>query len=335
MMPRTRSLEQFLCVLLLVVGLNGSVSAATNVTLRLSTGDRISGTIVSKTTNSVVLSNSWISELTIPLDRIVSGLSNTPPSVAANGAETMIFQEARPRSDTTSVVKTNGWRGEAQVGLDMLFGAKDRQILYGRFKLAYQQPYKSDPKKFFRNTFDYMVEYGTTESGPSDNRVTETTSDRMHASDKTSFDLRGRWYVYSLVGGGYDHILKIDAQYEAGPGIGYHLITRTNFTLNVEAGLNYQAQYRSDDSELQDVYYRLAQDISWKMWGRLSLVEKLEYFPRVNLTGHRMRFETTMKYDVWKNLSLNLTVLDLYDTEPAEGVMQNELQMRSSIGLKF
>jgi hypothetical protein len=48
-----------------------------------------------------------------------------------------------------------------------------------------------------------------------------------------------------------------------------------------------------------------------------------------------MRFETTLSYELWKNLSLNWTVLDLYDSEPAAGVERNELQIRSSLGVKF
>jgi hypothetical protein len=33
--------------------------------------------------------------------------------------------------------------------------------------------------------------------------------------------------------------------------------------------------------------------------------------------------------------SFNLTVLNLYDTETASGIPRNDLQIRSSIGVKF
>ncbi|MBC8096566.1 MAG: DUF481 domain-containing protein [Akkermansiaceae bacterium] len=344
-MPRLRSLDCFYRFKVLVAGLlvcagAAAPASAQKVRLRLASGDLIYGTILSETTTRLVLSNSWNAELSVPLQQIVSRATNVPPvTTGLASTETVLFGEAKPRSESSVTTKTNGWKGEAQVGLDLLYGAKERQIFHGRFKLGYQEPYASDPKKFFRNTFEYGIDYGTTTSERTTvggtSRVTEKTSDRMQASDKTSFDLINRWYVYSLVGGGYDHILKINAQYEAGPGLGYHLITRTNVTMNLEGGLNYQAQFREEGSELQDVYYRLAEDITWKIWGRLSLVEKLEFFPRVNLTGYRMRFESTLKYDLWKNLSLNLTVLDMYDTQPAEDVSQNELQIRSSVGVKF
>jgi hypothetical protein len=331
---------QFLPFLWAMLACFAGVASAENVTLRLSSGDQISGAIILRTKSHVVISNSWIAELTVPLDRIVSGLTNSVPVGAGDSTATMVFGEAKPKSDTLAETKPKHWSGEAQLGLDLMYGAKDRQLFHGRFKLAYLEPYRSDHKKFFRNVFDYSIQYGKTESRRTDEngntrREMETTSDRMFASDKMSFDLSGRWYVYSLIGGGYDHIQKINAQYEAGPGVGYHLIVRSNLTLNVEGGLNYQGQYRSDGGDVQDVYYRLAEDVTWKLWGKLSLVEKLEFFPRVNFAGYRVRFESTLKYDLWKNISLNLTVLDLYDTKPADTVSRNELQVRSSLGVKF
>ncbi|HLP77321.1 MAG TPA: DUF481 domain-containing protein [Candidatus Paceibacterota bacterium] len=313
--------------LLVCTGGATSIPAQT-VNIRLSSGDRISGTILTENTSRLVLSNSWNAGISVPLKQIVSRTTNTAPIVAGSeSTETVVFGEAKPRVVKPPTPVPSAWNGEAQIGLNLLYGPKQLESFYGRFKLAYQKPYKSNPKKFFRNGFDYSIDYGRTEG--------QTSSDRMHASDKTSFDLVDKWYVYNLLGGGYDHVLHIDSQYEAGPGVGYHLITRTNFAMNVESGLNYQAQYRTNNSELQDVYYRFAEDITWKIMDRLSLIEKFELFPRVNLTGFRSRFESTLKYDLWKNLSLNLTVLDLYDTDPVIVSAENELQIRSSIGVKF
>jgi putative salt-induced outer membrane protein YdiY len=331
-MFRLRSPERFHLLIFWMAGwlsCIGLEACGENVTLKLSGGDRISGTVIIETTNAVVISNNWNAGISVPLQKILSRVTNNiPRQTRPDTPETLVFSPAEPKASTNKAIaaKVSGWKAEAQVGLDILYGASDYQTFYGRFKLSYQLPYKSNPKKFFRNGIDYTIDYSRTEG--------TTSSDRMHVSDKTAFDIGKKWYAYSLVGGGYDHVQRIGAQYEAGPGVGYHLLECTNFTMNVEAGLNYLSQYR-DDSELQDVYYRLAEDITWKIWDRLSLLEKFEFFPRVNLTGHRLRFESTLKYDIWKNLSLNFTVLDMYDTQPADTVDKNELQIRSSVGIKF
>jgi hypothetical protein len=318
----------------------GAGAWAQNVSLKLSTGDRISGEIVSQTTNTLTLSNAWSAELSVPLNYIVSRVTNNLDTPLITGSADML--ELRKEGDKKSAKtplnsSTNHWNGEAQVGMDFLFGATYRQIVYGKLKLDYQRPYHSHPKKLFKNAFEFSADYGIAKATPnsSSNAVVGTISDRLTTRNKTTFDLVNDWYVYNLVGGGYNHLLKIDSQYEAGPGMGYHLFNTTNFNLNVEAGVNYQAHYRSDGNDVQDVYYRFAEDGTWKIAGKLSWNEKLEAFPRVNLTGFRMRFESTLSYELWRNLSLNLTLLDLYDTQPAANVNENELQIRSSIGVKF
>jgi len=64
--------------------------------------------------------------------------------------------------------------------------------------------------------------------------------------------------------------------------------------------------------------------------------EKFEFFPRVDeWEKYRLRFESNLRYALLANLSFVVTVLDQYDTQPALTVTKNDLQLRSSISLKF
>ncbi len=54
----------------------------------------------------------------------------------------------------------------------------------------------------------------------------------------------------------------------------------------------------------------------------------------------RLRFESNLRYALWQNGSgqniyLALTLLNIYETQPAQGVDKNDLQIRSSIGINF
>ena len=75
--------------------------------------------------------------------------------------------------------------------------------------------------------------------------------------------------------------------------------------------------------------------ISWKISKVLSFDEKFEILPQVNLTDFRFRFESNLRYWLLENLSLNLTLIDTYDTQLAPNVGRNDLQIRSSVGIKF
>jgi uncharacterized protein DUF481 len=346
-------------LLLLLAFTLGELQAET-IILHLKNGDRIAGTIVSEDTNRVLITTAWIKELAVPAAQIERreavpaaaaaqktnapaspatavaeqkptpppqpALTNLVPSAAA-GTPVAVMPVLQPKPKTP---RPKHWKGEVKVGADFLFGAKEQQIYYGRFKLVYEHPYDSHPKEFFRNIFDYGVDYGRTDGIMSANR--------MDGSDKTDFDIgKRKIYEYNLAGVGYDQIRKIDLHYEEGPGTGYHLFTLTNFIMNVEGGFNYQVQHRSSTNRaVEKFYYRLAEDISWKLSKRFTFTEKLEFFPQVEeVQEFRARFESTLSYGFWQNLALNLSLLDMYDTQPAKTVPKNDLQIRSSLGITF
>jgi hypothetical protein len=80
---------------------------------------------------------------------------------------------------------------------------------------------------------------------------------------------------------------------------------------------------------------RHSEDVTWKISRALTFSEKVEFMPQVNFADYRTRAESTLSYALWRNLSLHLSVLDLYDSKPAEGVTPNDLQVHSSLGITF
>ena len=254
-----------------------------------------------------------------------------PAATPAAGSNAVAVAKSEPVKVSAPAVKPRGlkhWKTSLTLGTDLQFGARDRELYFGRLKVAYEQPYARTPQKFFRALTDYAVDYGVTDGVKSANR--------MDGSVKVEFDVGHRLFVYNLAGAGYDEIRKIDLQYQVGPGAGYHLFTRTNFVANLEAGGNYQFQQRSGSANVENITLRLAEDAAWKITPRVTFAEKFEFFPRVDdPENFRFRFDATLSFVVWGNLSLNLSALDLYDTTPAPGVNQNEVQMRSSLGITF
>ena len=211
--------------------------------------------------------------------------------------------------------------GEVFAGLDITDGNKSRQLYTGRLKLNYVEGH-------LRNNFDYLFTYGTTDGALSANR--------MDGSFKTDYEFTPRFYGYNQGALGYDEIRKVDEYFQVGPGAGVHLLRLSKVGLSVEAGANYQSQDFSDGREEENVYYRFAQQFKWNINTRFSLDEKVEFFPQWdNSAEYKLRFEASVRYWLKTYLSLNLTVINLYDTRVATGVLPNDLQIRSSIGVKF
>ena len=69
---------------------------------------------------------------------------------------------------------------------------------------------------------------------------------------------------------------------------------------------------------------------------RVTFVEKFEFYPSLeNIDDFRFRLESTLSMGLVQNLSLNFSILDIFDTKPASNVDRNELVVRSSLGLSF
>jgi hypothetical protein len=325
-------------------GLAVSAALADTILFHLKSGERISGVVLSEDADQVVISNRWAPKISLPVSDIdrregiplpaAPAEAEPPPAPAAPVPSTAVAPDKAPPVAAIGVAPSPAkaspkrWRGEARVGVDLLYGEKYRQLYHGRLKVTYEQPYRTAPKKFFRNVFDYTAEYGRADGVLSANR--------MDANDKMDFDIGTRVFVYNVAGVGYDEVRKIDLRYEVGPGLGYRLLTRTNLALNVEVGGSYQVQQRSESPDVEKFFLRFAEDFTWGISQRVRLTEKLEFFPQVEDPGEfRARFECTLSFGLWQNLSLNLTILDVYDTQPARGVSRNELQIRSSLGITF
>lgn len=319
-----------------------ALSRAENVILYLKSGDKIAGYVVSEYTNRLVLSNSWVKELSVPLTEIarreitfaagtnrVAGVTNR---VAVTNLAAKLKSQMAPPAPPTLF---KHWKGTAEVGLDLIYNTSDQQTYHGKFTLSYELPYRSDPKKFFRNTIDYSVEYGKIEQTVNGVRQTVASADKMGGSDKTSFDITHHWYAYNIAGAGNDRIQNIAVRGEEGPGLGYHLITRTNLTVNLESGVDYQIQYNTDDTHSRDLFFREAEDFTWKISDRTTLTEKAEFFPRINGREYRLRAESTLSYSLWRYVYLNITVRDSHDTTPVADAKANELEIHSALGVKF
>jgi len=292
---------------------------ADSVTFILKNGDRVTGKIVSEQTNRVVLTTPWAKEIVVPSEQISRReppKAALPPTVPGAGATAGMSAPSAPLKKPSHL-----WAGEINLGTDLGFSQVKRQLFTGRAKVifAYER---------LKNTLDYDVAYGRTDGILSANR--------MDGSSKTDFDLGHRFYIYNIGAAGYDEIRKIAVRYELGPGVGYHLIQRSNFFLNTEFGGNYQEQRFSNDDATRLFFFRLAEIVNWPLSAKLTMDEKIEFFPRVEeIDEYRFRFETNVRYWLRSNLSLNLTVIDLYDTQPAPNVTRNDLQLRSSVGVKF
>ncbi len=309
-----------------------AAQGAETVVLHLRNGDRLTGTIQSEDARGVALLTIWKQTLTLPADQIQKREILPAESAAKSAAPPTAAAPATPKPPAVPLPVVAAppkpkppklWNANVQFGLDLQRSTKEVSLYYTRAKLTYA-------KGSLRSILDYSFAYGETDGVVSANRM-----DGLSQTD-WDFGKTKKFFASFLGGAGYDEIRKIDLGYQFGPGVGYHLITRTNFILNTVVGMNYQSQQFSNHTKQENFYYRLAEDFTWKINPKVTLVEKFEFLPQaVKLEKYRFRYETTLSYALFQNLSLNLSVIDIYETQHAANVLPNDLQIRSAIGIKF
>jgi hypothetical protein len=327
------------------------------VILQLRNGDRLTGNIISESTNKVTLDAVSLGKVQIPVAQIKSrkriaskhspkaaeqtALQNPPvapakkpDTVAAKESQTpAVKKPAESPKERSSVApgpkpkpvqpKRKLWKFDLQLGANLQYNQKNTELYTGDFKADY-----GDPKTRFRNTFDYHVRDGRLDD--------QVSANNMNGLIRTEFDLAKKYFVFNAAGAGYDEIRKIDLTYEESFGVGYTLVKMTNFVLSVDFGANYQEQFFSDGTAKEYFSPRLGEKSSWKLSSKFEVTQAFEFYPRsANLEDYRVRSEAVLRYLLSTFLTLNLRVADIYDTRPAPGVTPNDLQINSTIGVHF
>ena len=329
------------------------------VTLHLKNGDRLTGEVLSETADRIVLGTPWNLAIFVPKSEIqsqsvvpqgaedVGSADKVQPAgqaVTASSTEKLAteFNEASAAPTPVQLSKPPGapgpsgkakepkhWKWNLKMGVDYLSGVKDRQIYSVQTALTYTRNYQSNPRKFLRNKIDYGLQYGETDG--------DIAANSMVVVDKLDFDVFGDFYGYGSVGSGYDRVRKIEYQIEVGPGMGYHLIAEKTVAVDAELGLNYQYRQGLDGAPNREVIQaRIAQELTWEVLSKITLSETIALLPFLDEPGqYQVRVGGNVGFGIVRHLSLNLTVMNLYDTQPAPGVPNNDFQLRSSLGVNF
>lgn len=342
------------CAALLPTGL------AETAVLHLRNGDRLTGEFVSMSTTNVVITNTVLGRLSVPMgyverlermpltslaaattnapppspntNQLATAAPASPPPPASAGKTNATAETVSAKAPPTAVSSPppkppppKRWTVDVQFGTDLEFNQNQRELVYGRFKYTYALDR-------FRTTFDYVANYGRNAGVVSANDMDATHRVELDLSDAR------RLFVFNSFLLGYNEIRRIDLGLNESVGMGYRFITRPRFTYAMDLGLNYQHQWLDDGDIKNFGGLRLGEKATWVIGAnsKWSVDEKFDYLPQFSgIENFQTRFELNLRYLLMANLTLNFTAINFYDTQPAPGVSRNDLLLRSTIGVKF
>jgi hypothetical protein len=335
------------------------------VVIFLKNGDRLSGEIISQNETRVVLKSPVTGRVTLPRAQIerITPLSELnpagPPPASAAAPVPVPPPPAAATTPTTAAVPapatkpvpaaanlasalpvTNAvpvepwlpgwftgsftnWHGNVQLGANLGFGTSDRQALLINAGAS---------KKWGRTTtfLDYSMNYAIVDGVQNANRMTGG------AKADVELSANRRLYTYGQFGAGYDDIRLINLELIAGSGMGYRFIDRKNLVVAGELGGQYQAFDYSNAPDQHNVAVRLGENLTTKLGEKLTLTQRLGFTPGIDdLSDFQVRFGLTLSCPLLKSMTLNLNIVNEYDSTPAPTVSNNDLQVSTTIGVNF
>ena len=215
------------------------------------------------------------------------------------------------------------WHGTVGMGMSLGFGTTERQTFYANANVSHAY-------KRLIVSASYSAAYGVVNNVEAANRMEGTVKTDLFV------DRRKRLYVYNLALGGYDDIRLIDRRLEEGMGFGYRIVDRPRLIVNLELG----GQYQQFDYTLQNARelwsVRISENLTWKPSDKFNLTQRFQYLPNVLNTGdYRVRFDLIATYPLFKRITISLNAVNEYESLPAVGVDNNDLQITTNVNVTF
>lgn len=325
-------LATFMCAATAVAQENAPASQI----LELKNGDRITVTVQSQTEGEIVVVTPF-GNMTIPMEQVLK-LSPVPsaeaeaapaePEVTATPAPTDAAEAAEAAEETKQEPTTfagkmfSNFAGEFQVGLDAGSGASDYLNYFGRLHATHGYDR-------WNNIWDGKLTYGKNKG--------EIAANKLDTSYRLEYDaIKDKLFLYGEPTGGYDKIREIDYFYTIGGGLGYHVLKTDKMALNFSAGASYQYYKYQIEGGTGDMFIDFGEDFAWEIIKDLKFVEKFTISPKAkDWNVFRFTLEAGLSWAFYKNMSFNFTAIDKYESHPAASVDKNDLQIVTSIGIKF
>lgn len=172
-----------------------------------------------------------------------------------------------------------------------------------------------------------------TEADGSSSSFTSTDNTRANVQYNHLFSER----AYGLVAFSFfrDELADIRYRILTGPGVGYFLVRRDDWSLALEAGVSYLLE--EVDRETDDyAVIRMAQMFEWDLSDNASIWQNLEFLPEADdFENYLLNFELGARAKLNGNLSLRIVLTQRYDNTPSAGNEQSDWSLVSGISYRL
>jgi len=297
-------------------------------TITLTTGEVLSGTVVSQDDANVVLQHPVLGTLTIARTSVTSVVvtpqGDQPPAEAVTPETTPAPAPApEPEAEPEPTGFFAGWSSRLEIGFNLRTG--NTESADGRLKFASEKETQRDRWKA-----DASYYIGLNNGQKTDHEATAGLLKDWLIPDS-------RWFWWAKGRGDYDEFESWDYRLSGGGGLGYHLIQEEKFTVDLRAGMGLSREFGSEDEDIHPEA-QLGIEGEWKIDERQSLVGDTWVYPDVGDLGeYRITSSAAwqMKIDMKRAIAFKLGLENEYESDVRDGDDHNDLRVFGGLIFEF
>ncbi|MFH1782178.1 MAG: DUF481 domain-containing protein [Candidatus Omnitrophota bacterium] len=220
--------------------------------------------------------------------------------------------------------KESLWKKEASLGYSRTTGnTKDSKLV-----VAFDATRKTDSNEI---TLKASSTYASSNS--------KMDTQKWYTMGRYAFSFSDKkWYNFYKLEADHDRFANIDYRLIPSLGIGYWFNDADDFKAMTEIGLGYEyTNFRTGSIEDEDNMVLIPRVfLEKKLWGKSTISENVYIYPSIdNFEEYRLRSETVFTNPIDDKLSLRVTLIDDYDSDPTGGAKKNDVQITSSLVYNF
>jgi putative salt-induced outer membrane protein YdiY len=306
--------------------------------VELKNGDRLSGTVVKYTGETLVFTTPYAKEIPIAWAEVVTLTTDTPYWVKLTSGE---YVSARIVSHGDGMhLESEAVEGTGPLALaDVVtigippgarWSADVKAVLNGSQGNTETFAFGAAVEAI-RDTDDDRLRFGGSIARQS--RDSEDTVKNSRGWGYYDYHLGAHWDLGGFVTLEYDHFKDLDLRTVVGAGPGYRFIDTKTMLFKIRAGLAYVNENFSAGSDRDYVTAVVGDELRWTISESQSLYQLLDVYPSLE-DGKDvfLHAEVGFRQTMWKGLFLEVALIDDFDNLPADDTKKNDFRYLLSLG---
>ncbi|MCU0669725.1 MAG: DUF481 domain-containing protein [Myxococcota bacterium] len=165
---------------------------------------------------------------------------------------------------------------------------------------------------------------------------TDTTNNEVRGFLRHEYDFAPRWFAFGSAEAEYDEIERLSIRGVPRLGVGYKVYESEAAWFSVDAGgaYVYERFFGGDVNQYPGLALGAESDWDLPIFGA-NWHNRLDYTPSLVdfIDDYLLRFETAVSIPLWEAISFRVSLVNLYDSTPAEDTDENNLS--TLIGLSY